>query len=239
MADEENRLVVKFRADKVKNEAKSKQAGRPIFDDIELCEIRTAGDRNTVKTFPAHAFHRWTTTPEGDQEPQTYAQRWNEQYRRFKENREQVQEGTPLSELPFLTEAKRAELKALSIYTAETLAALDGTNLKALGPFGRELKNQAQAYIDNARGSADVTHMAQQIADLQAQIAALTSGNSSTPASEQTASEQMSDVDEFESATDDELKPYITSQVGTRPRGNPNHDTLVRMARDASNQVAA
>src|SRR5690606_12795694 len=103
MSKSDAQLVVTFRADKVKNEAKSVEAGRPIYDDIELCEVRTAGDRETVKVFPAHAFHQWAMNEEGEQEQITYAQRWSEQYRRFKERRAQIQEGTPLSELPFLT----------------------------------------------------------------------------------------------------------------------------------------
>lgn len=241
MASEEDRLVVKFRADKIKNEGKTKQAGRPMFDDIELVEIRTAGDRNTVKVFPAHSMHRWTMNEDGEQEEQTYAQRWNEQYRRFKENRQQVQDGTPLSELPFLTEAKRAELRALSIHTAETLAALDGQNLKTLGPGGRELKNQAQAYIDQASGSANVTQMASQIAELQALVASLTGANVAAPEPEQNTDPAVPETspDDFENSSEEELKVYIASITGARPRGTPSHETLVRMAREAAVQEAA
>ena len=241
MASEEDRLVVKFRADKIKNEAKTKQAGRPMFDDIELVEIRTAGDRNTVKVFPAHSMHRWTMNEDGEQEEQTYAQRWNEQYRRFKENRQQVQDGTPLSELPFLTEAKRAELRALSIHTAETLASLDGQNLKTLGPGGRELKNQAQAYIDQASGSANVTQMASQIAELQAMVASLTGANAAAPEQEQAADPVVPETspDDFDNSSEEELKVYIASITGARPRGTPSHETLVRMAREAAVQEAA
>lgn len=240
MADEQNRLVVKFRADKIKNEGKTKLAGRPIFDDVELVEIRSAGDRNTVKVFPAHAQHRWTTNNDGEQEIETYAMRWSDQYRRFKEGRMQIQDGTPLSELPFLTEAKRAELKALNIHTAETLASLDGLNLKTLGMGGRELKNQAEAYIQSASGSAKVTEMATQIAELQAQLAAFTAG--AAPVVEAVADEVAEDTandDDFDASSDEELKVYIASQTGARPRGTPSHETLVRMAREASQQVAA
>lgn len=236
MADATDLLVIKFKADKVKNEAASKQAGRPMYDDIELCEIRAAGDRNTVKVFPAHSFHRWINNDDdGSQEKQTYAQRWSAQYRRFKENRDQVQDGTPLSELPFLTEAKRAELKALSIYTAETLAALDGQNLKTLGTGGRELKNQAQAYIDNASGSANVTRMAAEIESLKTQIMDLGANPKLPPPVEAPEPEA---VDEFEAWADDDLKAWIAQQTGSRPKGNPSHDTLVRMAREASAEAA-
>ena len=229
-------LVVTFRHDKVKNEAKSKAAGRPIFDDMEQCMIRAAGDRNTVKVFPAHAFSGWVTNQDGEQEAQTYAQRFNAQYRRFKENSTQVQEGTPISELPFLTEAKRSELRALSIYTAETLAALDGANLKALGQGGRELKTQATAYIENATGSASAVRMAAEIAALKEQIAAMNRGPEPAPAAEDPAAtpEPANDTTDFAEWSDDDLKDWIANQTGARPRGNPNSDTLKRMAREAA-----
>jgi hypothetical protein len=227
-------LVVTFRADKVKNEAKSVEAGRPIYDDIELCEVRTAGDRETVKVFPAHAFHQWAMNEEGEQEQITYAQRWSEQYRRFKERRAQIQEGTPLSELPFLTEAQRSTLKALNVHTAETLASIDGPRLKTLGMGGREWKNQAQAYIDNASGSANVTAMAAKIEMLQQQIAALSAAPQPVAPAESPAT-----ADDFDGYSDDDLKDYIATQVGARPRGNPNRDTLLRMAREAAPAEAA
>ena len=240
MANPDDLLVVKFRADKVKNEAKTKEAGRPIFDDIELCEIRSPGDRNTVKVFPAHAQHRWTINEDGEQEIQTYAQRWSAQYQRFKERRDQVQEGTPLSELPFLTEGKRAELKALSIHTAETLAALDGQRLKSIGPGGRELKNQAQAYLDNASGSAAVTKMASEIEALKQQIALLTAGAVPDVTKEPVVTEpvQTAPEDEYDTLSDEELKEWIAVQTGARPKGNPNRDTLLRMAREATQEAA-
>jgi hypothetical protein len=74
----------------------------------------------------------------------TYAEVYNEQYRKFKAGQQQTVSGTPLSEAPFLTEGKRRELRALNIHTVEQLAGLDGANLKTLGMGGREWKNQAR-----------------------------------------------------------------------------------------------
>jgi len=176
MADDDKLNSVRFylEPNPPRNEGKSREAGRPVHDEPrELCEVRSAGDRNSIKVFPAHAFARWITTQQGDQEQQTYAQRWPEQYRRFKEGRQQIAEGTPLEELTFLNAARRSELKALAIYTAEAILALDGQNLKTLGMWGRELKAQTQAYMDKANGSANVTAMAAQIASLQETIAGL------------------------------------------------------------------
>ncbi|TPJ95595.1 hypothetical protein FJ872_32990 [Mesorhizobium sp. B2-5-9] len=39
-------------------------------------------------------------------------------------------------------------------------------------------------------------------------------------------------VEEVEAMSDEELKVYIASETGSRPRGNPNHDTLVAAAKE-------
>lgn len=220
MATPTDALVVpRFYIHTTENKAKSKQAGRPIFDDMEVVEVRFAGNRQTVSVFPAHAVCGERQDEDGDTHKMTYAERWPDQYKRFKAKSQQIAEGTPVDELPFLTQAKRSELKALSIYTAEALAALDGTELKNLGQGGRDLKNQAQAYLDNAAGSADVTKMAAQIAELTQLVAELRSDKP-----------QGSTVSEFESWTDQQIKDWIEEKISERPKGNPSHATLVKRA---------
>lgn len=221
-------IVPLFRTIAQKNEAKTKLAGRPIYEDLEVVEVRFPGNRQTVSVFPAHAEAGWVVNEQGDQVKQTYAERWPEQYRRFKAKQAQVKEGTPIEELPFLTQAKRSELKALSIYTAEALASLDGQELKNLGQGGRELKNQAQAYIDNASDSSIVTRLAAENELLKQRLSALETVGAPAPSG-----------DTFDAMTDADLKTYIKDRTGAAPRGTPAHSTLVEMARDASQEAAA
>ena len=217
------------------NEAKSKKEGRPIYDDIEVCKIRTPGDRNSLKVFPANEVSHRQEMPDGSSGDEvTYAMRFPDQYRAFKDNTTQSQTGTPLEELPFLTKGKRLELKALHIHTAEALASLDGTPLKQLGIGGRELKNQAQAYLDNAKGSADVTKLAAENESLKRQIAALVEQQRAP-----TSSPSDNDPASFEAMSDDDLKAFIGNKTGSRPRGQPSHETLVRMAKELVEAEAA
>jgi hypothetical protein len=217
--DKNDPLVIPvFKIHTQKNEAKSKEAGRPIFDDMEVVEVRFAGDRNKISVFPAHSICGETQDENGDTIKITYAQRWSDQYKRFKAKQQQVAEGTPVDELPFLTQAKRSELKALSIYTAEALAALDGQPLKNLGQGGRDLKNQAQAYLDNAKGSANVTKMAAELEELRRTVAELRADKAGVSDSE------------FASWTADQIKDWIDEKIGERPKGNPSHATLVKRA---------
>ena len=203
------------------NKAKSKEMGRPIYDDMECVEVRFAGDRNKISVFPAHAVCGQTQDEDGDYRTMTYAERWPEQYKRFKSKQVQVAEGTPIDELPFLTQAKRSELKALSIYTAEALASLDSQPLKNLGVGGRELKDQAQAYLDRAKGSADVTKMASRIADLEQLVREL-----------QGEAQAVSAQSEFASWTPDQIKNWIEEKIGERPKGNPSLATLIKRAEE-------
>jgi hypothetical protein len=210
-------VVPRFYIHTTKNEAKSREAGRPIYDDMEVVEIRFAGDRNKVSVFPALAICGEAQDEDGNTRKITYAERWADQYKRFKAKSQQIAEGTPVDELPFLTQAKRSELKALSIYTAEALAALDGLPLKNLGQGGRDLKNQAQAYLDRASGSADVTKMASKIQELEQLVAEL-------------RSDKVDGSSQFASLSADQIKDWIEEKIGERPRGNPSHATLVKRA---------
>jgi hypothetical protein len=168
-----SQVYVVFKNHSTMNEAKSKELGRPVYDDLEVIEIRFAANRQTVGVFPAHELCEWGVDQNtGIRQRITYAQKYPDQYKAFKHGAAQSASGTPIEELTFLTQGKRLELKALNIYTAEALAELDGVNLKALGMSGRELKNQAQAYLDAAASTSDVLKMAAEIETLKAQLAA-------------------------------------------------------------------
>ena len=163
-----------FKTLSIVNDAESRKKGRPVYDDHEVCEIRFSANKQTVGVFPAHEQCEWAEDPITSERVRiTYAQKFNEQYKRFKAGAAQAASGTPVEELPFLTQGKRLELKALNIYTAEALAALDGNNLKLLGMGGRDLKNQAQRYLDNAAKSLDLSSVMSENEDLKRRLAAL------------------------------------------------------------------
>lgn len=247
---DDSRIAVTFENWPQLNEAASKSKGRPIYDDIEVCRIRMSGDRLNSPVFPAHAeAPGGITRADGTIEKATYAQKYNRQYQEFKAGKAQTKEGTPLEELPFLTAAKRNELKALHIYTAEALAALDGQPLKTLGQGGRELKNQAQAYMDKAAGSADITRLASEAAFYKAEAERLqnelnqrgTQAPDDERVTENLGYEQSVPevVSEFEDWDDNLIKEFIAEKTGQKPKGNPSHETLVKMADELAAEMTA
>ena len=230
-------LHVEFFMQAVENPLKTKAEGRPIFEDREMIRIRFPGDNKRILVDYANSE---TTNPE-TRERATYAERFPKHYEAFTKNQSYNGEGTPLSELPFLTEAKRAELRALNIQTAEALANMPERNRSALGMGGQQLMMQARAYLERAQGSALETKMAAENADLRAQIEIMRQQIAGL-AQQKPAPAHVADEDEaddetggspFETWADADLKALIKDRSGNAPRGNPSHETLVRMADEA------
>lgn len=238
------RLHVEFFTEAVENPRKTREKNRPFFEDKEFVRIRFPGDKNRILVAPAaEAAVRDPAT----NERLSYIDRYPEHYKAFKENQTYQGDGTPLSELPFLTEAKRAELRAFNIHDAETLAALDGAPLQKLGMSARSLKDQAAVYLEKAQGGAAESRLLaengalrQQMEAMQRQLAELqaaASGPVSGPVAQQVAepvSEPSPDPENFEGMTAAALKAFIKERTGAAPRGKPSRATLVRMAEDAA-----
>jgi hypothetical protein len=217
-------LVVIFKHHPKENELLTREEGRPIFDDEEVCEVRAPGSRD-VKVFPANFFSRWVDDPEtGRPVKQSYAERFSYQYIQFKKQATQTKIGTPLEHAPFLTEGKRAELKAQNVYTVEALAIIEGNELKNLGPGGRDLKNQAEAYIEESKSSAPNKQMVAELEALKARNAILEEDVHVLKA------KKKSDEAEFENMSDEQLREFIKTNTGSGPVGQPARKTLVRMA---------
>lgn len=230
-------IVATFRHHAIKNDTATAKQGRLICDDMEVCDIRFAGSR-AMSTFPATAVSHWEIEQEsGEQIPVTYAERFQRQYQQFKSATHQTKSGTPLLYVPFLTEGKRAELRALNIYTVEALATIDGQELKNLGQYGRDLKNKAQEFIDQS-----VTHAPN--TQLQAELDALKARNmmleEDSKALKQIAENQPATEAErqFDNMDLDQLREFITTATGHAPHGSMTRKTLVRMAAEAQKRAA-
>ena len=230
MAINDTGLVAVFRNGIKKNVGKSIEAGRPVFDDIELVEIRSAGSKD-VGVFPAMDFSHWDIDDSGEQRAFTYAERFARQYQQFKSHQQQTKSGTPLDYLSFLTEAKRAELRALNIYTAEALSMVDGAELKNLGPGGREIKNQAIAFLESSSDMARVTKLEAELEAMRARNQVLEDDLKMTQA--------KSSVTEFDGMSDEQLREHIKTLTGVEPKGNLPRKTLLRMAQEQRDSVAA
>lgn len=212
------------------NDGKTAAAGRPIYDDVEMIRIQWAG--NTKSELHAPASDRSDRPLTNPEDQSRYWPRWKDHpdfkaaYDAFKAGKEHVVNGTPISELPFLTDARRLELKAINILTAEQLAAVD-INTK----LGRDLVNirkQAALYLERASGAAvDAKHemekaaMQMQVDELKAQMSQLlaaTSGKSPVAAKKAAAPETVSP---FSGWADEDIRNWMRDADPGAPE--PHH----------------
>jgi hypothetical protein len=230
--DPDAALVAVFQHHAQPNELKSREAGRLICDDMEVCVIKSAGSRSTVVVVPATSYSHWDVDPHtGGQVRVTYAERFAHQYRQFKAQAAQTKTGTPLSHAPFLTEGRRAELRALNVYTVEALAHIDGQELKNLGPGGRDLKNQSIAFIEESKKAAPNLQLQAELEALRARNAILEEDNE--------ALKLNGAEGEFEAMTLEQLRAFIKANTGHEPAGQLNRKTLLRMAMDTRPEKVA
>lgn len=217
-----------FKYVEVENIPKSETAGHAVMETKEMVEVRFAGSKNYSPMFPAHAF--WKR--EGNRVI-TYAERWADQYRAFKEGNPQEAMGTPLEMLRSqgITPELISLCRALKIYSVEALFHLEGQNLKSLGMNANRLKDAARNFMAERQ---NVHAQAEEIERLKAELAAMKAGE--VPADEETpeaieAAVQIAD-DEFAGWSDDDLKAKIAELAGQKPRGTPSRETLERSLKE-------
>jgi len=231
--DDTKHLFIEFFSEAVEDKRSSREQGRPIFKDEEFIRIRFVGDAKRELVAPAHLKTHSARDPEtGDNFYISYAERFPRHYEAFRKKAEVV-DGTPLRELVAISAARVAELKALNVHTIEALAKLDGPNLSRLGMGARELKNQAQAYLDKAAGMAVDMKIAAENASLRDEIERMKAEMQAFMAGGGRAEPPDTPVDEgtpFDTWADDDIKAFIKDRRGEAPRGRVSRETLVRMA---------
>jgi len=137
-------VYVKFYIRPVLNDAESDKEGRPIYNDKEYIEIRTPGNQTNI-------VHRPVTDMDKN--------RFKLAYREFKSGEaEQIGDGTPLVEAPWITRSQVEELSYLRIRTLEQLAAVgDDVCTRIPGLF--KLKARAKLMAERAEKAAPFLEM--------------------------------------------------------------------------------
>lgn len=159
----DKKLFVVFYRDAVQNHHKTLEAGRPIFDDVDMIRIHTPGSRDTVVSVADYG----------------YQQRFSRQWEQYQKGIEQTTSGTPLASVPWLTGAQVAELLAVNVKSVEQLAGMpDSVANRFMNHHA--LKQQAQNFLDAAKGAAPMLKLQEElrkrdetIAELKAAVEAL------------------------------------------------------------------
>lgn len=207
------------------NEPQSKLQGKSVHELKPVVEIRFPANPQYK---PIFGVDEQCTLDEDTGRVITWAERYKDQYNAFLAGAEQQAEGTPLEELlPYgISQAQLSICRALNIYSIEQIAHLEGPAVKRLGVHSNELKPMAQRYMDARReGSnrdSEINELKRQLAELRGETA-----------SDQPLSNVMQEQEPvlpagYENMSDAELKDEIERIAGSRPRGNPSRETLIK-----------
>ena len=141
-----SREFVTFSEEAIQNPGKSEQAGRPIYDMVEMVSIRFPGNNLTEIVRKV--------TPE-DKE------RWAPQYAAFKKGGGgTVVDGTPLEAWTALNKAQVREFQAMNIFSVEQLSAVDDYFCQRIGMGGRMWRDRAKIWLEAAADNARIDAVA-------------------------------------------------------------------------------
>ena len=157
-------LWVEFYDDTVLQTFQSEQAGRPIYADVVMIQIRIPGnDLNVIKR----------PMEEGDK--RRFPHQWA-----FYQNKTQDNEsmgGTPLSELPGLTKGVVQNLRVAGFHTVEQGAAASDVALQGLkmsvGMNPLAFRERCKAFLAAADDAAPLTQLSAELEKRDAEIAAM------------------------------------------------------------------
>lgn len=212
-----------FRMMEIENIPKSEEAGHLVKEMHEVVQIRFAGSNNYSPIFPAKAFYK----REGNNVI-TYAERFADQYRQFKEGNPQEAKGTPLEMLtPYgITPEMLSLCRTMKVYSIEALDGLEGPNLKNLGMEANKLKDMARRWM---AGQSSNKNLMDEVAQLKAQLAAL-QGNQASTVVPVVTQDEVANV-ELDSKTDDEIRAFLLEKTGVKPDGRLGRTALLNMAK--------
>jgi hypothetical protein len=130
-----------------KNEAKSIEMGRPVFDDVKYCRFtHPDGDRvfEVNKSFTENFL---TNKQMGNKEREMECKTLRDALKDFEENGEKVQGGYPVREWAIASRTEIAALEAQGVMTLEQLGDLDDKGCKERG-ITPALRDKAKEYLE-------------------------------------------------------------------------------------------
>jgi len=154
--NEDESLLVRFFKHPQENQAKSEEAGRPIFEETEYIEIMTPGDKGNVVCRPVREHDKGR-----------FPRHWDAYQKRTGDD-ESI-EGTLLEEWPQVTRSQVEELKFYHVRTVEQLAAISDVNAQNMRGVAT-LKQKAAKFLDSAMSNEELS---KKLAAQEKQIAEL------------------------------------------------------------------
>lgn len=182
---DDSTIMAIFSDEYVKNEYRSETDGKVVYDHFFQISLEYPG--NNLSTF----IYRFK--PEEASASQ-WPQRFPRQWEAFKDQREQVPDGTPIEMWPPLDKKRVLELKASKIFTVEQIAGLTDMTGPNMGLDWRKLRDLAKATLEPNLALAEVAKVTRENEDLKNQMEVMQRQISALAAAHEKSAENLTSV---------------------------------------------
>lgn len=156
---DDSSVLANFSDEYIQNEFLTAQQGKPAYDHMIQVTLEYPG--NNLNTF-AYRF-----TPESGDGGNEWTERFPKQWEAFRNQKEQVPDGSPIELWPPLDKRRVMQLKSIRIHTVEQLASLTDTTGPNIGLDWRKLRDMATATLKPEVGAAQVSKLSRDNDDLR------------------------------------------------------------------------
>lgn len=140
--------------------AKSAAAGHAVYRDVVFIKIAVPGDKTSLYFQPATDTHK-----------RRFPQAWGAFEKRSAGGA--ALEGLPIEQWAPITRSVALTLRAAHIHTVEALAEVHDGHIDRIGIDGRGLRDQAKAFLKQAKDSSATLRLAAEKKELQDELAAM------------------------------------------------------------------
>lgn len=155
-------VIFEYRS--VEDRAASLKAGHYVGKDVGYAIITPAGSKDRIERVADEWFAQLRENVAQDRFPAEWLDGFERMYKRWKENLETPENGTPIMSWPAISPSQQKAILNANVRTVEDLAVANEATLTAIGMGSRSLQMKARSWLETAN---DVGKIAERNAALE------------------------------------------------------------------------
>lgn len=156
-----------FERQAVEDRAASLEQGRYVAKDIDYAIVTPMGSKDRIPRLVDEWFPYLEVQVRQERFPAEWLRAFKEAYKRWKEDQQMPENGTPISQWPPASPAMVKNMLTWNVRTVEDLAVANEETLSRLGMGARDLKRRAEEWL---RSASNVGQSSERISALQMQL---------------------------------------------------------------------
>lgn len=147
---------VSFQMRPVENRTKSLQAGHAVYDQEPWIIVTPQGSKDRLERDAKSWFEQKARDVYEGRFPAEWLEHYRKMYNAWLQNESIPESGLPIKNWPMANPAQVQTLLGINIRTVEDLAVANEETILRLGMGGRQLKQAAITFLDQAKGNGSV-----------------------------------------------------------------------------------